>query len=83
VINWWNEEKTIFPNCKDVIKRSTRIKFYESYATQYIDVSQKNNSSFSFFASFNNCSFMVFEFLMMQVLCGLIVMQFFYGLIDK
>jgi hypothetical protein len=41
VINWWNEEKTIFPNCKDVIRRSIGIKFYESYATQYIHVSQK------------------------------------------
>lgn len=39
MINRWSVETIIFPNHKDVIKRRTRVKLYESHATHYLQVS--------------------------------------------
>jgi hypothetical protein len=40
VINWWTIETTISPNHKDVMRRRTAVKMYESHAIHYLQVFQ-------------------------------------------
>jgi hypothetical protein len=40
VINWWTIETTISLNHKNVVKRRTGVKMYESHAIHYLQVFQ-------------------------------------------
>jgi hypothetical protein len=46
---WWENETTISPNMKDVVRRHTIVKLYETHRTHYLQMSQVTSTIFSFF----------------------------------
>ncbi len=40
MINWWNRKIIISPNHKDVVRKRIGVKFYESHAIHYLQVSK-------------------------------------------
>jgi hypothetical protein len=46
---WWENETTISPNMKDVVRRCTIVKLYETHCTHYLQMSQVTSTIFSFF----------------------------------
>jgi hypothetical protein len=46
---WWENETTISPNIKDVVRRCTIVKLYETHHTHYLQMSQVTSTIFTFF----------------------------------
>jgi hypothetical protein len=49
VIKWWENETTISPNMKDVVRRRIGVNLYKAHPKHYLQISHVNASSFSLF----------------------------------